>query len=55
MPSEDIKLPFSTVKDPREFWIYVYIVTSAAAAIVRLVGGGKERKLSRWKNEIRRD
>ena len=54
MPSEDIKLPFSTVKDPREFWIYVYIVTSAAAAMVRLVGG-KERKLSRWKNEIRRD
>ena len=38
MPSEDIKLPFSTVKDPREFWIYVYIVTSATAAIVRLVG-----------------
>ena len=47
MPSEDIKLPFSTVKDPREFWIYVYIVTSAVR--------GEERKLSRWKNEIRRD
>ena len=42
MPSEDIKLPFSTVKDPREFWIYVYIVTSAAAAMVRLVGGKRE-------------
>ena len=49
MPSEDIKLPFSTVKDPREFWIYVYIVTS----VVELLG--EKRKLSRWKNEIRRD
>ena len=52
MPSEDIKLPFymERVKDPREFGgIYVYIVTSSTSR------GKDERKLSRWKNEIRRD
>ena len=39
MPSEDIKLPFS-VKDPREFWIYVYIVTWVAVAAA--TGGKRE-------------
>ena len=39
MPSEDIKLPFS-VKDPREFWIYVYIVTCVAVAAA--TGGKRE-------------
>ena len=48
MPSEDIKLPFSTVKDPRDLCVHRYLLL-----LLNLRSGGE--KLSRWKNEIRRD